>query len=165
MPAGVPSYTWGYENDFFKTEGLFKSPISGTAEINHRMVSGKLSRTLNPSLFYEINLDYLHSNYLLQPELNNPIKDRDTSNVSVYSGKLDITKQYSPDTQFKAGIEYIYHNYNISSEYNDAVETRVMAIGSISNLIFGENIDYESPYKLREFWKAAPQQGLSLIHI
>ena len=163
MPAGVPSYTWGFENDFFKTEGLFKNSSIGIADINHRMISGKLSRTLSPSLFYEINLDYLHSNYLLQPELNNPIKDRDTSNVSVYSGKLDITKQYSPDTQFKAGIEYIYHNYNISSEYNDAVETRVMAIGSISNLIFGDNIDYESPYKLREFWKAAPQQGAAYI--
>ena len=163
MPAGVPSYTWGNENDFFKTEGLFKSPISGTAEINHRMVSGKLSRTLSPSLFYELNLDYVRSNYLLYPELNSPIKDRDTSYVTVYSGKLDITKQYTPSAQFKAGIEYIYHNYNISSEYNDAVETRVMAVGSISNLIFGDNIDYESPYRLRELWTASPQQGAAYI--
>ena len=158
-PAGIPSYTWGFENDFFKTEGLFKNTSSGIAEINHKMISGKLSRPLNPSLFYEVSLDYLRSNYLLHPELSNPIKDRDTSHVTVYTGKIDITKQRSTSTQFKAGIEYIYHNYNISSEYNDAAETRVMAIGSISNLIFGDNIDYESPYRLREFWRASPQQG------
>ena len=33
-----------------------------------------------------------------------------------------------------------------------------MAIGSISKLVFGENIDFESPYKLYENWKASPQQ-------
>ena len=158
MPAGIPSYTWGFENDFFKTEGLFKKSSIGVSDINHRMISGKLSQTLNPSLFYEINLNFLRSNYFLGPESNNFIKDRDTSNVSVYSGKFDITKQWSSNSQIKAGIKYIYHNYNISSEYNDAADTRVMAIGSISNLVFGENIDFESPYKLYENWKASPQQ-------
>jgi len=157
-PAGIPSYTWGFENDFFKTEGLFKKSSIGVSDINHRMISGKLSQTLNPSLFYEINLNFIRSNYLLGPESNNFIKDRDTSNVSVYSGKFDITKQWSSNSQLKAGIKYIYHNYNISSEYNDAADTRVMAIGSISNLVFGENIDFESPYKLYENWKASPQQ-------
>ena len=157
-PAGIPSYTWGFENDFFKTEGLFKKSSIGVSDINHRMISGKLSQTLNPSLFYEINLNFIRSNYLLGPESNNFIKDRDTSNVSVYSGKFDITKQWSSNSQLKAGIEYIYHNYNISSEYNDAADTRVMAIGSISNSVFGENIDFESPYKLYENWKASPQQ-------
>ena len=157
-PAGIPSYTWGFENDFFKTEGLFKKSSIGVSDINHRMISGKLSQTLNPSLFYEINLNFIRSNYLLGPESNNFIKDRDTSNVSVYSGKFDITKQWSSNSQIKAGIKYIYHNYNISSEYNDAADTRVMAIGSISNLVFGENIDFESPYKLYENWKASPQQ-------
>ena len=157
-PAGIPSYTWGFENDFFKTEGLFKKSSIGVSDINHRMISGKLSQTLNPSLFYEINLNFLRSNYFLGPESNNFIKDRDTSNVSVYSGKFDITKQWSSNSQIKAGIKYIYHNYNISSEYNDAADTRVMAIGSISNLVFGENIDFESPYKLYENWKASPQQ-------
>ena len=163
MPAGIPSYTWGFENDIFKTEGLFKKSSIGLSNINHRMISGKLSRTINPSLFYEINLNYLHSNYLLNPEGDNLIKDRDTSNVSVFSGKFDITKQWSSYTQIKTGIEYIYHNYNISSEYNDAADTRVMAIGSISNLVFGENIDYESPYKLYESWEANPQQGAAYI--
>ena len=158
MPAGIPSYTWGFENDFFKTEGLFKKSSIGVSDINHRMISGKLSQTLNPSLFYEINLNFLRSNYFLGPESNNFIKDRDTSNVSVYSGKFDITKQWSSNSQIKAGIKYIYHNYNISSEYNDAADTRVMAIGSISNSVFGENIDFESPYKLYENWKASPQQ-------
>jgi len=157
-PAGIPSYTWGFENDFFKTEGLFKKSSIGVSDINHRMISGKLSQTLNPSLFYEINLNFIRSNYLLGPESNNFIKDRDTSNVSVYSGKFDITKQWSSNSQLKTGIKYIYHNYNISSEYNDAADTRVMAIGSISNLVFGENIDFESPYKLYENWKASPQQ-------
>ena len=157
-PAGIPSYTWGFENDFFKTEGLFKKSSIGVSDINHRMISGKLSQTLNPSLFYEINLNFIRSNYLLGPESNNFIKDRDTSNVSVYSGKFDITKQWSSNSQIKAGIKYIYHNYNISSEYNDAADTRVMAIGSISNSVFGENIDFESPYKLYENWKASPQQ-------
>ena len=157
-PAGIPSYTWGFENDFFKTEGLFKKSSIGVSDINHRMISGKLSQTLNPSLFYEINLNFIRSNYLLGPESNNFIKDRDTSNVSVYSGKFDITKQWSSNSQLKAGIKYIYHNYNISSEYNDAADTRVMSIGSISNLVFGENIDFESPYKLYENWKASPQQ-------
>ena len=157
-PAGIPSYTWGFENDFFKTEGLFKKSSIGVSDINHRMISGKLSQTLNPSLFYEINLNFIRSNYLLGPESNNFIKDRDTSNVSVYSGKFDITKQWSSNSQLKAGIKYIYNNYNISSEYNDAADTRVMAIGSISNLVFGENIDFESPYKLYENWKASPQQ-------
>ena len=157
-PAGIPSYTWGFENDFFKTEGLFKKSSIGVSDINHRMISGKLSQTLNPSLFYEINLNFIRSNYLLGPESNNFIKDRDTSDVSVYSGKFDITKQWSSNSQIKAGIKYIYHNYNISSEYNDAADTRVMAIGSISNLVFGENIDFESPYKLYENWKASPQQ-------
>ena len=157
-PAGIPSYTWGFENDFFKTEGLFKKSSIGVSDINHRMISGKLSQTINPSLFYEINLNFIRSNYLLGPESNNFIKDRDTSNVSVYSGKFDITKQWSSNSQIKAGIKYIYHNYNISSEYNDAADTRVMAIGSISNLVFGENIDFESPYKLYENWKASPQQ-------
>ena len=157
-PAGIPSYTWGFENDFFKTEGLFKKSSIGVSDINHRMISGKLSQTLNPSLFYEINLNFIRSNYLLGPESNNFIKDRDTSNVSVYSGKFDITKQWTSNSQLKAGIKYIYHNYNISSEYNDAADTRVMAIGSISNSVFGENIDFESPYKLYENWKASPQQ-------
>ena len=157
-PAGIPSYTWGFENDFFKTEGLFKKSSIGVSDINHRMISGKLSQTINPSLFYEINLNFIRSNYLLGPESNNFIKDRDTSNVSVYSGKFDITKQWSSNSQLKAGIKYIYNNYNISSEYNDAADTRVMAIGSISNLVFGENIDFESPYKLYENWKASPQQ-------
>ena len=157
-PAGIPSYTWGFENDFFKTEGLFKKSSIGVSDINHRMISGKLSQTINPSLFYEINLNFIRSNYLLGPESNNFIKDRDTSNVSVYSGKFDITKQWSSNSQIKAGIKYIYHNYNISSEYNDAADTRVMAIGSISNSVFGENIDFESPYKLYENWKASPQQ-------
>ena len=157
-PAGIPSYTWGFENDFFKTEGLFKKSSIGVSDINHRMISGKLSQTINPSLFYEINLNFIRSNYLLGPESNNFIKDRDTSDVSVYSGKFDITKQWSSNSQIKAGIKYIYHNYNISSEYNDAADTRVMAIGSISNLVFGENIDFESPYKLYENWKASPQQ-------
>ena len=157
-PAGIPSYTWGFENDFFKTEGLFKKSSIGVTDINHRMISGKLSQTINPSLFYEINLNFIRSNYLLGPESNNFIKDRDTSDVSVYSGKFDITKQWSSNSQIKAGIKYIYHNYNISSEYNDAADTRVMAIGSISNLVFGENIDFESPYKLYENWKASPQQ-------
>ena len=159
MPAGIPSYTWGFENDLFKTEGLFKNSSIGISDINHKMISGKLSRTLNPSLFYEINLNWLHSNYFLGAESNNFIKDRDTSNVSVYSGKFDITKQLSTTTQLKAGAEYIYHNYNISSEYNDAVDTRVMAIGSISNSVFGENIDFESPYRLIEKWQASPQQS------
>ena len=157
-PAGIPSYTWGFENDFFKTEGLFKKSSIGVTDINHRMISGKLSQTINPSLFYEINLNFIRSNYLLGPESNNFIKDRDTSDVSVYSGKFDITKQWSSNSQLKAGIKYIYNNYNISSEYNDAADTRVMAIGSISNLVFGENIDFESPYKLYENWKASPQQ-------
>ena len=157
-PAGIPSYTWGFENDFFKTEGLFKKSSIGVSDINHRMISGKLSQTINPSLFYEINLNFIRSNYLLGPESNNFIKDRDTSDVSVYSGKFDITKQWSSNSQIKAGIKYIYHNYNISSEYNDAADTRVMAIGSISNSVFGENIDFESPYKLYENWKASPQQ-------
>lgn len=163
LPAGLPSYTWGFENDFFKREGLFKNSSIGKSDINHTMISGKLSRTLNPSLLYELNLHYLHSNYFLHSDTDNPIKDRDTSNVSTFSAKLDITKQYSPDIKFKTGLEYIYHNYNISSEYNDAVETRVMAIGSISNLIFGDNIDYESPYKLREAWRAYPQQGAAYL--
>ena len=163
MPAGVPSYTWGFENDFFKTEGLFKNSIIGISDINHRMISGKISRTINPSLFYEINLNLLRSNYFLGPESNNFIKDRDTSNVSVYSGKFDITKQWSSTSQLKAGFEYIYHNYNISSEYNDAADTRVMAIGSISNSVFGENIDFESPYKLYENWEASPQQSAAYI--
>ena len=163
LPAGLPSYTWGFENDFFKREGLFKNSSIGKSDINHRMISWKLSRTLSPSLLYELNLNYLHSNYFLHSDTDNPIKDRDTSNVSTFSAKLDITKQYSPDIKFKTGLEYIYHNYNISSEYNDAVETRVMAIGSISNLIFGDNIDYESPYKLREAWRAYPQQGAAYL--
>ena len=106
-PAGIPSYTWGFENDFFKTEGLFKKSSIGVSDINHRMISGKLSQTLNPSLFYEINLNFIRSNYLLGPESNNFIKDRDTSNVSVYSGKFDITKQWSSNSQLKAGIKYI----------------------------------------------------------
>jgi hypothetical protein len=123
------------------------------------MISEKLSRTLSPSLLYKLNLNYLHSNYFLHSDTDNPIKHRYTSNVSTFSAKLNITKQYSPHIKFKTILEYIYHNYNISSEYNDAVETKVMAIGSISNLIFEDNINYKSPYKLREAWKAYPQHG------
>ena len=163
MEAGIPAYPWGFENDFFRTEGLFKNASIGLSDINHSMFAGKLSRTLNASTFYEMKMHYLRSDYFLRPNIDNIIKDRDTSSVSIISGRFDITKQINSSTQLKAGFEYIYSNYDISSEFNDAVDTRVMAIGSISNLLFGENIDYESPYRLHESWTATPQQGAAYI--
>ena len=163
MDAGIPAYPWGFENDFFRTEGLFKNASIGLSDIDHSMLAGKLSRTLNPSTFYEMKMHYLRSDYFLRPDLENITKNRDTSSVSVISGNFDITKQMNSNTQLKAGFEYIYSNYDISSEFNDAVDTRVMAIGSISNLFFGENIDYESPYRLHESWTATPQQGAAYI--
>ena len=163
MDAGIPAYPWGFENDFFKTEGLFKNASIGLSDIDHSMFAGKLSRTLNASTFYEMKMHYLRSDYFLRPDLDNITKNRDTSSVSVISGNFDITKQMNSNTQLKAGFEYIYSNYDISSEFNDAVDTRVMAIGSISNLLFGENIDYESPYRLHESWTATPQQGAAYI--
>ena len=163
MEAGIPAYPWGFENDFFRTEGLFKNASIGLSDINHSMFAGKLSRTLNASTFYEMKMHYLRSDYFLRPDLKNITKNRDTSSVSVISGNFDITKQMNSSTQLKAGFEYIYSNYDISSEFNDAVDTRVMAIGSISNLLFGENIDYESPYRLHESWTATPQQGAAYI--
>ena len=163
MKAGIPPYPWGFENDFFKTEGLFKNASIGLSDINHSMFASKLSRTLNATTFYEMKIHYLRSDYFLRPDLENIFKDRDTSSVSIISGNFDITKQINPSTQLKAGFEYIYSNYDISSEFNDAVDTRVMAVGSISNLLFGENIDYESPYRLHESWTATPQQGAAYI--
>ena len=163
MDAGIPAYPWGFENDFFRTEGLFKNASIGLSDIDHSMFAGKLSRTLNASTFYEMKMHYLRSDYFLRPDLDNITKNRDTSSVSVISGNFDITKQMNSNTQLKAGFEYIYSNYDISSEFNDAVDTRVMAIGSISNLLFGENIDYESPYRLHESWTATPQQGAAYI--
>ena len=163
MDAGIPAYPWGFENDFFRTEGLFKNASIGISDIDHSMFAGKLSRTLNASTFYEMKMHYLRSDYFLRPDPENITKNRDTSSVSVITGNFDITKQMNSSTQLKAGFEYIYSNYHISSEFNDAVDTRVMAIGSISNLLFGENIDYESPYRLHESWTATPLQGASYI--
>jgi len=163
MQAGVPPYPWGFENDFFKREGLFKNASIGLSDINHRLLASTISRTLNSNTFYEIKINYLQSDYFLRPDIDQIIIDRDTSSVSVWSGRFDITNQINTNTQLKAGLEYIYSNYDISSQYNDAVDTRVMAIGSISNLIFGENIDYESPYRLHESWTATPQQGAAYV--
>ncbi len=163
MDAGIPAYPWGFENDFFRTEGLFKNASIGISDIDHSMFAGKLSRTLNASTFYEMKMHYLRSDYFLRPDLENITKNKDTSSVSIISGNFDITKQMNSNTQLKAGFEYIYSNYDISSEFNDAVDTRVMAIGSISNLFFGENIDYESPYRLHESWTATPQQGAAYV--
>jgi hypothetical protein len=163
MEAGIPAYPWGFENDFFRTEGLFKNASIGLSDIDHSMFAGKLSRTLNASTFYEMKMHYMRSDYFLRPDSENITKNRDTSSVSFISGNFDITKQMNSSTQLKAGLEYIYSNYHISSEFNDAVDTRVMAIGSISNLLFGENIDYESPYRLHESWTATPQQGAAYI--
>jgi len=156
MQGGIPAYPWGFENDFFQREGLFKNNNIGLSDINHNLLAATLEHSLNANTFYEIKAHRLESKYFLRPGQQGWIIDRDTSRVVIWSGKIDITNQINNHTQFKAGVEYIINNYNISSEVNDACSTRVTALGSALGLLCDEG---GSTYRIIESWTATPHQG------
>ena len=159
MQAGVPSYPWGFANDFFQREGLFKNNNIGLSDIDHKLFAATLLHTLTPNTFFEIKAHRLASNYFLRPGPQNLIIDRDTSRVALWSGKFDLTSQISSRVQFKTGAEYLFSKYKIKSEVNDACGTRVSALGSVWSLLCGDRVDFESPYRIYESWTASPQQG------
>ncbi len=163
MPAGTPAYPWGFENSFFRREGLFKNDNIGLADIKHRLISATYLHTINPSTFFEIKAHRLQSEYFLRPGLQERIIDRDTSDVVVWTGKFDLTSQISRHIRLKGGLEYLVSDYNISSEINDACGSRVSALGSAATLLCAGNIDFQSPYRIFEGWQAAPHQGAGYL--
>jgi len=163
MQAGVPSYPWGFDNDYFKKEGLFKYDNLGLADINHKLLAATLLHTFNPNTFVEMKLHRLASEYFLRPGALGLIIDRDTSNVVLWSSKLDVTSQITNRIQLKAGVEYLRSTYKIATEVNDACGTRVSALGSVWTLLCGDRIDYESPYRIYDAWRAEPNQGAAYV--
>lgn len=160
MQGGVPAYPWGFENDFFQREGLFKNNSIGLSDIDHNLLAATLGHSLNANIFYEIKAHRLESNYFLRPGQQGSIIDRDTSRVVIWSGKSDITNQINSHTQIKAGVEYIFSTYEIASEVNDACSSRVSALGSALALLCGTG---ESQYRICESWNATPHQGAAYL--
>lgn len=163
LTAGAPSYPWGFDNDFFKREGLFKLNNLGLSDIEHQLVSATLLHTLNANTFFEIKAHRLASDYFLRPGAQALLKDRDTSRIVLWSGKFDLTSQMSNRAQIKAGAEYLVSAYGISSELNDACSTRVSAFGSAFALLCGDRVDFESPYRIYEAWSATPHQVAAYV--
>lgn len=163
LQAGAPSYPWGFDNDYFKKEGLFKYDNLGLADIEHKLLAASFLHTINPNTFVEAKLHRLASDYFLRPGSSGLIIDRDTSNVVLWSSKLDITSQLTSRMQFKAGVEYLRSNYKIATEVNDACGTRVSALGSVWTLLCGDRIDFESPYRIYDAWRAQPNQAAAYM--
>ncbi len=163
LQAGVPSYPWGFDNDFFKREGLFKLDNIGLSDIDHNLIAASLTHTLDPNTFFEFKANRIASDYFLRPGPQELIVERDTSSVVVWTTRFDLTKQISSRSQFKAGLEYIVSDYNISSEINDACATRVSTPGSAHALLCGSRHDFESPYRIFENWRASPKQGAAYV--
>ncbi|UCH62971.1 MAG: TonB-dependent receptor [Fidelibacterota bacterium] len=160
MQGGIPAYPWGFDNDLFQREGLFKNNNIGLSDIDHSLLAATLGHSLNANTFYEIKLHRLGSKYFLRPGQQGSIIDRDTSRATVWSGKIDITNQLNNHTQFKSGVEYIFSNYNITSEVNDACSTRITALGSASGMLCEEG---GSPFRIIESWTATPHQGAAYM--
>jgi hypothetical protein len=163
MPSGVPSYPWGFENDFFKSAGLFKTDNLGLSDIEHKLAAATLLHTLSANTIVEIKAHRLESGYFLRPGPQQRLIDRDTSSVVLWSGKLDLTSQLNNHMQIKAGVEYLVSDYDIASELNDACSTRVYALGNAAALLCFDRVDYESPHRIYESWRAAPHQGAAYL--
>lgn len=159
MPAGVPAYPWGFANDYFKKEGLFKYDNIGLADLEHTLLAANFLHAFNAKTLFEIKLHRLASKYFLRPGATSTLIDRDTSRVTVWSIRLDLTHQTSTRVQFKTGVEYLRSSYDIASEINDACASRVSAIGSVWSLLCGDRVDFESPYRIYEAWRATPNQA------
>ncbi len=163
LPAGVPAYPWGFDNDYFKKEGLFKYDNLGLADLEHKLLAATFLHTLNANTFVELKLHRLASDYFLRPGADGAIIDRDTSRAVLWSSKLDVTHQMTSRVQLKAGVEYLRGNYRIATEVNDACATRVSALGSVWTLLCGDRVDYESPYRIYDAWRATPNQGAAYV--
>ncbi len=163
MPAGVPSYPWGFDNDYFKKEGLFKHNNIGLADIEHQLLAANFLHTFKAKTLFEIKLHRMASEYFLRPGAASTLIDRDTSRVVLWSSKLELTQQITSRIQLKAGLEYLRSSYNIATEVNDACATRVSALGSVWTLLCGDRVDYESPYRIYEAWRATPNQAAAYV--
>lgn len=163
MPAGVPAYPWGFSNDYFKKEGLFKYDNIGLADLEHKLLAASFLQTINSKTLLEIKLHRLASEYFLRPGVTSTLIDRDTSRVVVWSSRIDLTHQMTPRLQFKAGLEYLRSSYDIASEINEACATRVSAIGSVWSYLCGDRVDYESPYRIYDAWRAQPNQAATYL--
>lgn len=159
MAAGVPPYPWGFDNDFFKTGGLFRFNDTGLSDIEHLLLAATLTHTINPNTVLEFKLNRTQSDYFLRPGAQETFLDRDTSKVTLWTGRFDVTRQLRPGSFFKAGLEYINSNYQISSEINEACSTRAYPLGSAANLICLDRVDRESPSRIYESWNATPHQA------
>jgi hypothetical protein len=163
MPAGIPSYPWGFENDFFKSTGLFKTDNVGLSDIEHQLAGATWLHTLNAKTFFELKAHRLASDYFLRPGPQQRLIDRDTSSVVLWSGKFDLTSQISSGVQLKTGLEYLVSDYDIASEVNEACSTRVYALGNAAALLCFDRVDFESPHRIYESWTAAPHQGAAYV--